>query len=1418
MARAGAVWVDVLPSLSNFNALVTTQAQVSLDTVGAATGKGYGLSLTKGVKDGMSGMTAMVEAQAKAAGDAAAAAVDAAEGKVAAARKRSLDASGSVVVAETKLKDLREQSNASAGRLAAAEETVAKAQRNAQLSADGLVRSEVALTTAQERATVAAERQGAVVEASSAKASAGMAGFASSVGTHSEKITSKLGELGKGAAMMGGLFAGFEVAKFAGESIKASLDFEKSSQVLVNAAGESKDKLGMIKQGMLDISSATGTDLAQVSEGMYTIEKAGIRGSDGLKVMSDAAKLARDENADLGVVTNALTTVMATSNGTLTDSAKASNALMVAAGNSKTSLQEFAGSLSSVLPVSSKVGISFDQVSGAIGAMTSQGMSAQQAGQNLNNVIASFATPGRVAATEMQAFGVSAQDVRDNLGKRGLQGTIELLSDAVKSKLGPSAKEAAGVIQAMPTHYQDLWASLNAGTTTLSGFEQKVKSAKDLTASQKDEILKAVPASQGYFQAMSKMTGGLTGLNVSMMLTGSNADKFTASTKAVAEAMGNADEFNAKWNATQATAQVRLDQAKETIKAVGISLATNLLPYIADAAKWFAEATKKVVEFTRINWDWIKPVAIGLGVLVGAITAVGVAMKVWELITAGGTIGMVIKGVALLVVGVIYAYNHFETFRKIVDAAWAGIKTAAAWIAEAFLQIKYAVSVFFDALQGYETDTGGMKWVDSLMAAGFTIRSVFIDVWHALVAAWDGIYGAVESVVTWVTGTAWPAIQSAWKAIGDAAVWLWHSVIEPVWEGIKIAVAIAITAVVVANKLLVALWEDVLAPALLWLWHTVFEPVWVGIQSAVKAVGDWFSGTFWPALQSVFRWVGDAAMWLWHNVFEPVWAGIQTAVRAVVDWLTGTAWPAIQAYGRSVADSALWLWHTIIEPVWNGIQSAIRVVVDWLTGTGSPLIQSAWKAIGDAAMWLWHNVIEPAWNGIRAVASPVVDWFSGAVVGAFNGVRDSISAAFNSLKDTIAGAWNAIRDTAKAPIEFVVNTVFAGLVDTYNSVADKVGAAKFTVPHVQFADGGLAGIPTGAARHAGGGPVLGYSPHSRADNIPAWLTAEEFILPVAATRALRADGGDALLERLRTWNISGHADGGLVRGYADGGSVWDAIKAGIGVGAGVTPVGSAISAASDIGGFLSDPVGSFKALGERLVGAIPGGAAMRDLLSGVARKAWEGIAQSVTGLSSGAGAAAAPGVVGAPTAGQGSAAFEGWWAQAVGVNPALAPYHAPAVVTARNESGFNPAIFNTWDSNALAGTPSAGLMQFIKPTFDTYHAAGYDNWLGAVDQILAWYNYSSARYGGPNNIPGVKGVASGSGYVGYGDGGFVKPILFDSGNVAPPGLFLGENRTGGPERLDRRGHGSSVTNNFSIPSMDPYAVALEVSRRQLMGV
>jgi hypothetical protein len=108
-----------------------------------------------------------------------------------------------------------------------------------------------------------------------------------------------------------------------------------------------------------------------------------------------------------------------------------------------------------------------------------------------------------------------------------------------------------------------------------------------------------------------------------------------------------------------------------------------------------------------------------------------------------------------------------------------------------------------------------------------------------------------------------------------------------------------------------------------------------------------------------------------------------------------------------------------------------------------------------------------------------------------------------------------------------------------------------------------------------------------------------------------------------------------------------------------------------------------------------------------------------------------------------------WLQQALSVtgqDASVLPYLATIV---QHESSGNPGAINNYDSNAKAGHPSKGLMQTIDSTFNQYSMAGHKDIWNPVDNAIAAINYAVARYGSLGNVPGIKSLANGGGYIGY---------------------------------------------------------------------
>jgi len=112
--------------------------------------------------------------------------------------------------------------------------------------------------------------------------------------------------------------------------------------------------------------------------------------------------------------------------------------------------------------------------------------------------------------------------------------------------------------------------------------------------------------------------------------------------------------------------------------------------------------------------------------------------------------------------------------------------------------------------------------------------------------------------------------------------------------------------------------------------------------------------------------------------------------------------------------------------------------------------------------------------------------------------------------------------------------------------------------------------------------------------------------------------------------------------------------------------------------------------------------------------------------------------------------LDGWIAEALQVMnlpQTLAPGVKKIILA---ESGGNPHAINTWDSNALRGTPSRGLMQTIPSTF---HAYVHPEMRGRpitdpVANITAGVRYMIDRYGMDTVAAGGRNNGYG-GYLGY---------------------------------------------------------------------
>lgn len=703
-----------------------------------------------------------------------------------------------------------------------------------------------------------------------------------------DKSAKSQGVLGKVAALNTGVMgkvlnttiaAGAAVAGIGYESIKTAANYETLTTRLVTSANEQTTNLNYVRQAMMDVAVQTGTTASQLAKSMYVVESAGYHGKDGIDVLRAATEGATQEGADFGNVANAVTDVLKDYHLQASQASNVTSQMVEAVAQGKTNFQAFSFAMGNILPTASAMNISFADVSGVLAEMTNHGMSAQRASMNMANALRNLSGPTSGMTKEFKLLGGSTDELQQKLhGPNGLTDAMNYASQ-IAQKAG------------------------QVGT----------------------------PA---YVDALHKLMGTASGLSVALMTTGKNTAETAGGIaqigKASADAQGNVQGFSK----VQDTLAFKIGQAKAAIDNTGIAIGTALIPVVTKLilhinnvvipiSKWIENHQKLV--------GLIMTAIVILGTLAGAIKLVAIASGILNTILEANPFVLITLAIIALVVGLIYAWNHFKTFRDVVTTVFNAVKNAA------------------------------------------------IDVWHALETAWH----AVADAAMWV----WHQLQAAWNGVVTGVLWVWHQ-IEDAWNAVAKVTTTVWDAIAGFFKkwwpLLLVIFMPFIA-VLISIWNHFHTQIIGGIESAWNHIKSFLSAA-WDDIKS-------AAKMAWNLIRDYIIQPIENAW-AVIKYIWGIISPWLSSIWRNIASmaSTVWgfikdamispltdAWHTITgiinniaNTIWNGLVSAWNTVKDvgsWFLQIGSDIVNGIITGIENAASSLFNSLSNLATNALNSAKS-----------------------------------------------------------------------------------------------------------------------------------------------------------------------------------------------------------------------------------------------------------------------------------------------------------------------------------------------------------------------------------------------------------------------------------------------------------------
>ncbi|MGW4424009.1 NlpC/P60 family protein [Streptosporangium sp. NPDC004631] len=293
-------------------------------------------------------------------------------------------------------------------------------------------------------------------------------------------------------------------------------------------------------------------------------------------------------------------------------------------------------------------------------------------------------------------------------------------------------------------------------------------------------------------------------------------------------------------------------------------------------------------------------------------------------------------------------------------------------------------------------------------------------------------------------------VDTALKAVGEAATWLWQNAIKPAFDGISAAVSWAWgTVIKPAFSALKSFVSTVLGPAISWLWNTVIVPAWKGISAAVKTAWD---NVIQPALEGLRRFITETLApkisWLWENVIKPAWKGIGEAIDTAWTKVIKPAFDSLKTFITETIPNAFDKGVGMIKTAWDKIQDYAKKPVNFIIGTVyNGGIVKLWNTVNDALGLdlKLKEIPQLAQGGIYPGYTPGRDVGLAAVSGGEAIMRPEWTRAVGA--DYVHSANKAARTGGvSGAAKFMGGFASGGIIGDLLAKGVKVGAEQFLNP------------------------------------------------------------------------------------------------------------------------------------------------------------------------------------------------------------------------------------------------------------------------------------------------------------------------------------------------------------------------------------